>query len=88
MADEIAREFNLNCSESERIIRFLVDRVAENLVNDERVYFRGFGAFHRDYRPEKKYRDPRTGKIKTRAGYFDIDFRGAKGLLQRLNKKK
>ncbi|MBU0694098.1 MAG: HU family DNA-binding protein [Candidatus Omnitrophica bacterium] len=87
-AKEIAKRFNLTISESEKILGFLWNRLSEDLVDDQRVYFRGFGALHRDYRPERKYRDPRTGRMKVRAAYFDVDFRTAKKLLNKLNRKK
>ena len=74
ISTSIAEEFNLSKAESRRIVKHIISEISEDLSAGERVYFRGFGAFHRITRPEKKYRNIKTGKIETKPAYNDVRF--------------
>jgi len=59
----IADKFNLQLSETGRIIDFLIDQVAQDIRAGRRTYFRGFASFVKKIRPGRKYRHPKTGEI-------------------------
>lgn len=83
-AREISREFIRNHEESERIIKFLFDRIGHDLARGKRVYFRGFGSFKKVEMLARKYRNRKTKKIETRPPYKDIEFKTSKPLLEKL----
>ena len=83
-ASALSQKFIRNHQESERIIQFLLDHVAQDLTQGHRVYFRDFGGFTKILRPARKYRNMKTNTIETRPPKKDIRFRPGKGLLKRL----
>ena len=83
-ASALSHKFIRNHQESERIIKFLLNQIAQDLAQGHRAYFRGFGAFKKILRPARKYRNMKTNTIETRPPKKDIRFRPGKGLLKRL----
>ena len=83
-AAELSHKFIRNHEESERILKFLFERISQDLARGKRVYFRGFGGFKRVKRPPRKYRNMITGKIETRPAKKDVDFNPSKKLLEKL----
>ncbi len=77
LAGLLSDEFNLPREECVEIINFMLEEIASDIAVGERVYFRGFGAFHCTLRPPKKYRNMKTNKIETRPAFLDVEFRPA-----------
>ena len=86
LSNQISEEFNLSKAESERILKYILNEISQELLSDQRVCFHRFGTFHRFLRAPKKYRNIKTGKIETSPAYFDIKFNPSKSLLKKLNK--
>lgn len=80
----IAHRFFLTKTESTEIIKFILDKVTEDLKKGERFYLRGFGSFTKEKRSSRKVRHPKTGKIITIPERITIDFTPSKLLLQNL----
>ena len=83
-ADQLSRKFIRNHEESERILKFLFEKISQDLAKGKWVRFRGFGSFRKVKRPPRKYRNMITGKVETRPAKKDIDFSPSKKLLHRL----
>lgn len=83
-ASALSHKFIRNYQESERIIKFLLDNISQDLTKDHRVYFRGFGGFKKILRPARKYRNLKTKKIETRPPKKDVQFLPSKELLKKL----
>lgn len=83
-AAELSRKYIRNHEESERILKFLFKRIAQDLSQGKRVYFRGFGSFKKVRRPPRKYRNFITNKIETRPAINDIAFFPSKNLLRKI----
>jgi len=80
-AAELKIKFIRNHEESERILKFLFLRIAQDLSQGHRVYFRRFGSFQKVLRPARKYRNFKTNQIETRPPKKDIQFKPSKKLL-------
>ena len=85
MVERIAWEFNLTKAESERILKFILEEMKKDLMVGERVYFRGFGAFHKEKRSEREVRHPETGKLIKIPEHFTVDFNPSKSLEELVN---
>jgi len=83
-AAQLKVKFIRNHEESERILKFLFHRIAEDLSKNKRVYFRSFGSFQKVIRPARKYRNFKTNKIETRPPKKDIAFSPSPKLLKKL----
>ena len=55
----IANKFFLTQRESREIIDFILAKITEDLANNKRTYFRGFGSFAVVKHAAKKVRHPR-----------------------------
>jgi len=84
LANAIAKRFFLTKTESREIIKFILDKITDDLKKGERFYLRGFGSFVKEKRFSKKVRHPKTGKIITIPARITIDFNPSKSLLQNL----
>ena len=82
-ASALSQKFIRNHQESERIIKFLLDHITQDLAQGHRAYFRGFGAFKKTLRPARKYRNMKTNTIETRPPKKDIHFSPGKDLLKK-----
>lgn len=80
----IAGKFFLTQVESRKIIKFILEEIARELQEGERVYFRGFGSFTRAMRSPKETRHPETGKIITIPAKLTVEFTPSKALLKKL----
>jgi DNA-binding protein HU-beta len=61
--DRVAKKFGLKKKESEAIVKFIFQQIAETVKKGERVSIQGFGAFELRELKERKIRNPRTGKV-------------------------
>ena len=75
LARRISLKFPLTQLESKTILKFIIDEIATEVKNCNRVYFRGFGSFVKDLKPARRYRDPLTGKIKLSPEDLKMRFR-------------
>jgi nucleoid DNA-binding protein len=87
-AEELAEKFIRNHEESERIIKFLFKRIAQDLIENKRINFRGFGSFKKVYRPARRYYDINKKKFQIRPAFNDIEFSPSKQLLINLKSMK
>ncbi len=83
-AAELSNKFIRNQEESERIVKFIFKRIAQDVAEGKRIYFRGFGTFKKVRRPARKYRNLKTNKIEIRPAFNDIEFSPSKQLLSLL----
>lgn len=83
-AQQLSRKFIRNHEESERILKFLFEKISQDLAKGERVRFRGFGSFLKVTRPPRKYRNIATGKVEITRPKKDIEFSPGKKLLKRI----
>jgi len=83
-AKHISHKYIRNYEESERILKFLFEKISQDLSRGRWVRFRGFGSFRKVLRPPRKYRNIATGKVETRPAKKDIEFNPSKKLLHRL----
>jgi DNA-binding protein HU-beta len=63
LIDRVAKKFGLKKKESEAIVKFIFQQIAETVKKGERVSIQGFGAFELRELKERKIRNPRTGKV-------------------------
>lgn len=80
----IAKKFFLTQVESREIIKFILDQITQDLKQDKRVYFRGFGSFTKEKRESKEVRHPETGKIITIPEKTTIEFNPSKILIEEI----
>ena len=85
LAKDIAHEFFIMKTESEKIINFIFQNISDFLSLDERIYFRGFGSFHRVKRKPKRVRHPKTKKIMMIPEHWTVDFTPSKKLETQMN---
>ena len=81
----LAKAFGLPHVKSQRILRALLEHMAQALETKETVALRSFGSFRRVRRAAKKVRHPKTGEILTVPTHVVISFRPAPALTKRLN---
>lgn len=81
-AKEISDQYLHNHEEAERLLKFFLKRISQDLAAGGRIRFRGFGSFKRIKRPARTYRNPQTGKIETRPVKKDVEFRPSEKLLR------
>lgn len=84
LANALAKRFFLTKTESKEIVKFIIDKITDDLKRNKRFYLRGFGSFVKEKRAAKKVRHPKTGKIITIPARITIDFNPSKSLLQNL----
>lgn len=86
-AAELSNTFIRNQEESERILKFIFKRIAQDVAEGKRIYFRGFGSFKKVRRPARKYRNLKTNKIEIRPAFSDIEFFPSKKIINSLKQK-
>lgn len=81
----LAKAFGLPHVKSQRILRALLEHIAQALETKETVALRGFGSFRRVRRATKKVRHPKTGEIITLPAHVVVSFHPAPALTKRLH---
>ena len=84
LTNAIAQRFFLTKTESREIIKFILDKITNDLKAGERFYLRGFGSFVKEKRSSKKVRHPKTGKIITIPERTTVDFIPSKTFLKKV----
>ena len=69
----------------EALVRVILDRIADALVNGDRVELRDFGTFEVRQRDARRARNPRTGREVVVAAKAHIHFKPGKAMRSRLN---
>jgi len=85
LVEKIAWEFNLSEAETHRIIEFALEEMSKDLMVGERVYFRDFGALHKEQRQQRRVKHPETGEWLTIPEHYTVDFRPSEALEERVN---
>ena len=70
----------------EQAVRMILERMANALVNKQRIEIRGFGSFSLHYRAPRTGRNPKTGDSVTLSGKYVPHFKPGKNLRDRVNK--
>lgn len=70
----------------EQAVRMILERMANALVNKQRIEIRGFGSFSLHYRAPRTGRNPKTGDSVTLTGKYVPHFKPGKDLRDRVNK--
>lgn len=70
----------------EQAVRMILERMANALVNKQRIEIRGFGSFSLHYRAPRTGRNPKTGDSVTLSGKYVPHFKPGKDLRDRVNK--
>jgi len=63
LIDRVAERFGLKKKESEAIVKFIFQEIAETVKKGERVSIQGFGAFELRGLKERRIRNPRTREV-------------------------
>ena len=70
----------------EQAVRMILERMANALVNKQRIEIRGFGSFSLHYRAPRTGRNPKTGDSVTLSGKYVPHLKPGKDLRDRVNK--
>jgi integration host factor subunit beta len=79
---------HLTAEDGEAIVRAILNRITDALVNGDRVELRGFGTFSTKELPGRQARNPRTGKATTVPARAHVHFKPGKVMRARLNLEK
>ena len=85
LAVDVAGEFSLTRTESEKIIDYILEDIANFISIDDRVFFRGFGSFTREKRKASRRRHPKTKKMINLPAYHTVKFTPSKALQEKMN---
>ena len=75
LSNRIAAKFSMKQSDARVLLKFILDEISTEVANCSRVYFRGFGSFIKELKPQRRYRDPLTGEMKQSAEDLRVRFR-------------
>jgi len=80
-----SRQDQLPPKDVELAIKMIIDRLAQSLVDNERIEIRGFGSFSLHYRAPRLGRNPKTGEPVSLPGKYVPHFKPGKELRDRVN---
>ena len=83
----LAHKHNLTPFEAERLVKTILDAIAQALSQRKRIELRGFGSFESRYRTPRAARNPKTGEKVQTEGKYSVHFKAGKELRERVNKK-
>lgn len=69
----------------ETAVKMILERMAQSLVNNQRIEIRGFGSFSLHYRAPRVGRNPKTGESVELAGKYVPHFKPGKQLRDGVN---
>ena len=82
-----ARFPQLVTKDAELSVKMIIDAMAKNLANGQRIEIRGFGSFDLNYRPPRIGRNPKSGeKVKVPEKYVP-HFKAGKEMRERVDYK-
>lgn len=79
------RQDQLPPKDVESAVKMIIDRLAQSLVDNERIEIRGFGSFCLHYRAPRLGRNPKTGDPVSLPGKYVPYFKPGKELRDRVN---
>lgn len=79
------RQDQLPPKDVELAVKMIIDRLAQALVDNERIEIRGFGSFCLHYRAPRLGRNPKTGDPVSLPGKYVPYFKPGKELRDRVN---
>lgn len=88
LADTISQELKISLRTGRKFIKRLLELVADDLVETERVELRGLGIFAVHTRPERHTVHPGTGQPITVPARKAVRYRSSVALRRRLNASK
>ena len=69
----------------ELAVKTMLEHMAQNLANGDRIEIRGFGSFSLHYRPPRVGRNPKTGDSVTLDAKYVPHFKPGKEMRERVN---
>jgi integration host factor subunit beta len=76
----------LTTKDLELTVKCILDSLSGKLAKGGRVELRGFGSFCLHYKPARKARNPKTGKIINIPAKYVLHFKPGKELREKVNK--
>ena len=83
-----AKHPQLSIKEIEQAVKHLFEKMAQALINQQRIEIRGFGSFSLRFHPSRTARNPKTGEFLHTNGKFSPHFKVGKELRERVNQEK
>lgn len=83
-----ARYPQLVAKDAELAVKTILDAMAKNLAEGERIEIRGFGSFSLNYRPPRVGRNPKTGEKVNVPEKYVPHFKAGKELRERVDFEK
>lgn len=80
-----ARYPQLVAKDAELAVKTILDAMAKNLAEGERIEIRGFGSFSLNYRPPRVGRNPKTGEKVNVPEKYVPHFKAGKELRERVD---
>lgn len=80
-----SRQDQLPPRDVELAVKMIIDRLAQSLVDNQRIEVRGFGSFSLHYRAPRLGRNPKTGEPVSLPGKYVPHFKPGKELRDRVN---
>lgn len=80
-----SRQDQLPPKDVELAVKMIIDRLAQSLVDNQRIEVRGFGSFSLHYRAPRLGRNPKTGEPVSLPGKYVPHFKPGKELRDRVN---
>lgn len=86
LIEEVSRSMiSLPEKEVALAVNHIIDKLAEALINRERIEIRGFGAFSPRFRAPRLAHNPKTGQKVTTTPRYSVHFKPGKELRERVN---
>ncbi|ACA17759.1 histone family protein DNA-binding protein [Methylobacterium sp. 4-46] len=76
---------HLPYSQADAVVRAILDRITEALMEGDQIELRGFGALKTTAREARRSRNPRTGEAVEVPAKRDVAFRASREMNGRLN---
>lgn len=85
---KISTKFSMDRTLTSKIWDFVLGEITQDLKTGKRIFFRDFGSFRKVFRPERRYYDPTTKKIKVKTSRFSVLFHPGKNLVRTISEKR
>ena len=84
LTQKLSKKLHFRKYFAKTIINTICDEITKELRDNKRFYLQKLGAFHPINRPARRWRDPKTGKVKIKSAHKDIIFRSSKILIKNI----
>ena len=82
------KQVQLAYKDVELAVKTMLEHMAQNLSNGERIEIRGFGSFSLHYRPPRVGRNPKTGDSVELSAKYVPHFKPGKEMRERVNESR